>query len=207
MPEAAPAQPKATGTGSRTIRSAKRARSSRACVSYGREDGVFFIPGPEAHPGGTRLQPVAYSAGRVVCASLHRAGLRLQRFQLADEQVDWHLPICPRRLEADRTRLDLQPGDLLSRRFSGASWSVGRRGRAAAGDVHRGVMLGRRLLGLGARHLPPYPLDHLSRLRRARRVWARHRYISPVSTLIRWFPDRPGMATGMAIMGFGGGAF
>ncbi len=32
-------------------------------------------------------------------------------------------------------------------------------------------------------------------------------YISPVSTLIKWFPDRPGMATGMAIMGFGGGAF
>src|SRR5215469_9312613 len=32
-------------------------------------------------------------------------------------------------------------------------------------------------------------------------------YISPVSTLIRWFPDRPGMATGMAIMGFGGAAF
>src|SRR6478609_8065713 len=32
-------------------------------------------------------------------------------------------------------------------------------------------------------------------------------YISPVSTLIRCFPDRPGMATGMAIMGFGGGAF
>src|ERR1700721_1745657 len=28
-------------------------------------------------------------------------------------------------------------------------------------------------------------------------------YISPVSTLIKWFPDRPGMATGMAIMGFG----
>ena len=32
-------------------------------------------------------------------------------------------------------------------------------------------------------------------------------YISPVSTLTKWFPDRPGMATGMAIMGFGGGAF
>jgi len=32
-------------------------------------------------------------------------------------------------------------------------------------------------------------------------------YISPVKTLIMWFPDRPGMATGMAIMGFGGGAF
>lgn len=32
-------------------------------------------------------------------------------------------------------------------------------------------------------------------------------YISPVKTLISWFPDRRGMATGMAIMGFGGGAF
>jgi MFS family permease len=31
-------------------------------------------------------------------------------------------------------------------------------------------------------------------------------YISPVSTLIKWFPDKRGMATGMAIMGFGGGA-
>ena len=31
-------------------------------------------------------------------------------------------------------------------------------------------------------------------------------YVSPVSTLIKWFPDRPGMATGLAIMGFGGGA-
>ncbi len=31
-------------------------------------------------------------------------------------------------------------------------------------------------------------------------------YIAPVSTLVKWFPDRPGMATGMAIMGFGGGA-
>lgn len=32
-------------------------------------------------------------------------------------------------------------------------------------------------------------------------------YISPVKTLMSWFPDKPGMATGMAIMGFGGGAF
>ena len=32
-------------------------------------------------------------------------------------------------------------------------------------------------------------------------------YIAPVSTLVKWFPDRPGMATGLAIMGFGGGAF
>ena len=32
-------------------------------------------------------------------------------------------------------------------------------------------------------------------------------YIAPVSTLVKWFPDRRGLATGMAIMGFGGGAF
>ena len=32
-------------------------------------------------------------------------------------------------------------------------------------------------------------------------------YISPVSTLVKWFPDRRGMSTGLAIMGFGGGAF
>ena len=31
-------------------------------------------------------------------------------------------------------------------------------------------------------------------------------YIAPVSTLMKWFPDRPGLATGIAIMGFGGGA-
>ena len=31
-------------------------------------------------------------------------------------------------------------------------------------------------------------------------------YISPVSTLIKWFPDRPGLSTGIAILGFGGGA-
>src|SRR5260221_11629780 len=31
-------------------------------------------------------------------------------------------------------------------------------------------------------------------------------YVSPVSTLVKWFPDRPGLATGLAIMGFGGGA-
>src|SRR3546814_12854541 len=32
-------------------------------------------------------------------------------------------------------------------------------------------------------------------------------YVSPVSTLIKWFPDKRGLATGLAIMGFGGGAF
>jgi MFS family permease len=31
-------------------------------------------------------------------------------------------------------------------------------------------------------------------------------YATPVSVLMRWFPDKPGLAAGMAIMGFGGGA-
>lgn len=31
-------------------------------------------------------------------------------------------------------------------------------------------------------------------------------YISPVSTLVKWFPDRRGMATGMAVLGFGAGS-
>ena len=70
-----------------------------------------------------------------------------------------------------------------------------------------GCLLGRRLLHLGLRRLHP-------------QSWLVYLgygvlggcalgigYISPVSTLIKWFPDRPGMATGMAIMGFGGGAF
>ncbi len=71
-----------------------------------------------------------------------------------------------------------------------------------------GAVLGRRLPALGDRRLHPHALAHLSRLRRARRHAALGiGYISPVSTLIKWFPDRPGMATGMAIMGFGGGAF
>ena len=49
---------------------------------------------------------------------------------------------------------------------------------------------------------------NLSRLRRDWRLRGLGLgYISPVSTLVKWFPDRPGMATGMAIMGFGGGAF
>ena len=32
-------------------------------------------------------------------------------------------------------------------------------------------------------------------------------YITPIATLIRWFPDKRGLVTGLAVMGFGGGAF
>ncbi len=53
----------------------------------------------------------------------------------------------------------------------------------------------------------PPTLADLFGIWRAGRIGLGLGYISPVSTLIKWFPDRPGMATGMAIMGFGGGAF
>ena len=113
----------------------------------------------------------------------------------------------PGRLEAHRAWLDLLDRHLLPRGFRGLSSAAGSRRAvraapcspphcaSAAGffvsafgvSVHQlwivylgyGV-LGGIGLGLG--------------------------YISPVSTLIKWFPDRPGMATGMAIMGFGGAA-
>ena len=80
-------------------------------------------------------------------------------------------------------------------------------GRAAQGDVRVGLLLRRRLPRL--RHWACA----------LHQIWLLYLgygvlggiglglgYISPVSTLIKWFPDRPGMATGMAIMGFGGGA-
>ena len=84
---------------------------------------------------------------------------------------------------------------------------LGRRGRAAARDIHGGTLLGGRLSSVGNRLY----LHHLWIIYLGYGVIGGVGlgigYISPVSTLIRWFPDRPGMATGMAIMGFGGGAF
>ena len=32
-------------------------------------------------------------------------------------------------------------------------------------------------------------------------------YITPIATLVRWFPDKRGLVTGLAVMGFGMGAF
>ncbi len=85
---------------------------------------------------------------------------------------------------------------------------LGRGRRAAPRHVHRRAVLGRRLPHFGARRLCPQSLDHLSRAMECSAACGLGLgYISPVSTLIKWFPDRPGMATGMAIMGFGGGAF
>jgi hypothetical protein len=114
---------------------------------------------------------------------------------------------APGRLEAHRRRLDL----LHRHRHSRASAAVFGRWVERVGPrkihVHRGAVLRRRLHRLRHGHSLPPALDLL---------YLGYGvlggcglgigYISPVSTLIKWFPDRPGMATGMAIMGFGGGA-
>ena len=81
----------------------------------------------------------------------------------------------PARLEAHRTRLDFLDRDGLSRLVRRGLRPLGRGRRAPQGDVHRRHMLGKRVPGLGARRLPAQSLDHLSRLRRDRRLRARHR--------------------------------
>ena len=75
---------------------------------------------------------------------------------------------------------------------SAAFRPLGRGGRAAQGDVTAGLCWALRLLDRRARRPPAPALDRLSRLRRDRRIGLGIGYISPVSTLIKWFPDRPG---------------
>ena len=78
--------------------------------------------------------------------------------------------------------------------------------RSAQGDVCFRRLFCQRLFCFRPRRASPSTLAAVSRLWRGWRRWPWLGYISPVSTLIKWFPDGPGMATGMAIMGFGGGA-
>ena len=113
---------------------------------------------------------------------------------------------APGRLEADRARLDLLDRHRLPRPFGRRLRPLGRGGRAAPRDVRRGLLLRRRVsgraLGVSVHQLWIVYLGYGV----LGGIGLGLGYISPVSTLIKWFPDRPGMATGMAIMGFGGGA-
>ena len=97
---------------------------------------------------------------------------------------------------------------LLPRRLVGRVRPLGRGRRPAPRDVHRRAVLGRRLLHLRASaSTSTISGSSISATACSAASALGIGYISPVSTLIKWFPDRPGMATGMAIMGFGGGAF
>ena len=99
----------------------------------------------------------------------------LQRVQPADDQAPRHHAIGAGRLEAHRARLDLLDRHLLPRRLLGRVRPLGRGRRPAPRDVHRRAVLGRRLLHLRVRRLHPQSVADLSRLRRARRLRARHR--------------------------------
>ena len=151
------------------------------------------------------LLALARAAGGAGDPSLHRAGVRVQRLQPA--------------ADATHRRHGLRAGDWKLRRSAGCSasrsCSSGSRRRCSArgssasgreGDVRLGAVLRRRILvaALGvALHQFWLLLLGYGVLGG---IGLGLGYISPVSTLIKWFPDRPGMATGMAIMGFGGGA-
>ena len=100
----------------------------------------------------------------------------------------------------------VQPRDRLSRIVGGDVRRVARSSGTAQGDVRERDVLQLRLLrrSLGVYYHQFWLL--LLGYGVLGGIGLGLGYISPVSTLIKWFPDKPGMATGLAIMGFGGGA-
>ena len=162
-----------------------------------RRDSVFLQPG--THRRLTGLEPMAGTARRAVDPPVDRRRVLVERVQEAPRRS---AATSPARSVRCRSR-SASSCSGFRRRSSAPGWTAtGRAWRcsprcaasAAAGwsarpGWRRGqywlVLLGYGLLGgIG---------------------WGIG-YISPVSTLIKWFPDKPGMATGLAIMGFGGGA-
>ena len=137
---------------------------------------------------------------------LHRTGVFLQRIQDSADPAPWRVPLVARRLETVTNRVDFLARDRDAGSFRGDVWKMAGRGGAEEGDVCLGDCFA---LGFYVSYLGVT----------AHQLWLIYLgygviggtglglgYISPVSTLIKWFPDRPGLATGMAIMGFGGGA-
>ena len=111
------------------------------------------------------------------------------------------------RLDPVRPRLDVHPVLRAARRLGRHLGRLARAGRPAQSRRRRGDLLVRRPADLGRRRLHPPTLADVARLRHHRRRAASASAISrPSPPSIKWFPDRRGMATGMAIMGFGGGA-
>ena len=127
-------------------------------------------------------------------------------FNLPMTKLHRHHAIGARRLEAHRARLDLLDRDGVSRLVGRGFRPLGRGRRPAQGDVHRRLCWASAFLlsalGVYIHNLWIIYLGYGVIGGCALGIG----YISPVSTLMKWFPDRPGMATGMAIMGFGGGA-
>ena len=170
---------------------------------------LLSITRSQSHDRKTRLQPVDGAAGRTLRASVHRPGLRAQRLQPADDQAARHHAIGARTTGSSPSSAG---SSRIAMVFLGGSAAVFGRWVEEGGPRRAmftaGAVLGRRLLPLRDRRLHPHAVADLSSATACSAAAALGiGYISPVSTLIKWFPDRPGMATGMAIMGFGGGAF
>ena len=145
------------------------------------------------------LQPLADPARRPRRASLHRAGLRLQRVQDTARRPLRHQPHADQPHLLHRHRHARRSPPPCSARGSSARArarpcspppSAGRRASSSPRSAWPPTQLWLVYLGYGVLGGIGLGLG----------------YISPVSTLIKWFPDRPGLATGLAIMGFGGGA-
>ena len=139
-------------------------------------------------------------------SSLHRPGLRVQRLQFADDQADRHYEISP-----DDWKLT-ELGWIFSIAIFFLGFSAALLGRWVEEGGPRRAMFAAALCFAGGFLVSAFGVS-------VHQLWIVYLgygvlggiglglgYISPVSTLIKWFPDRPGMATGMAIMGFGGAA-
>ena len=113
----------------------------------------FQLARSRTHRRQARVQPLAGAAGGAVRASVHRPGLRLQRLQPAADPAPRHHPVRARTIGSSPTRLDLHHRHRLPRSVRGRLRHLARAGRAAQGHVRRGLLLRRRLPGLGARRL------------------------------------------------------
>src|SRR3954452_13484675 len=166
--------------------------------SGGPSRGSTEFPGPRSHRGPSRLQPLADPAGGPRRPPVHRPGVRDERLQDGTRRALRHEP--------DRDRHHLLDRDRHARRLARPVRHLGdRNGPRAAMFTSAvfwvaGFLVGG--LGIETRQLWLLYLGYVG----LGGIGLGIGYISPVSTLIKCFPDRPGLATGMAIMGFGGGA-
>ena len=148
-------------------------------------------------------ESLGHSRRRRARARVHRIGVRVEHVQPSDPGA-----LSRRAVVVQPALHHVHHRAGAARAERGVRWTVGRAARTARGGHRRGPLLRH---GAADRRA----LDSL--LRQTVLVFLGMGviggigcglgYISPVSTLVKWFPDRRGMATGMAIMGFGGGAF
>ena len=192
----------------RAAESPSASRRSALQLSFPTPPTPMSIPRPRKHRRARRLQPLARAARRAGHPPRHRAGVCVQRFQAAADPSSSASPSPP---TGDWTQSQIAWIFSIAIVFLGASAAVF--GKWVERNGPRKTMFASGLCFGGGFAIGALGV-HLHHL------WLVYfgygvvggcglglGYIAPVSTLVKWFPDRPGMATGMAIMGFGGGAF